>query len=280
MEVIKKNKVTVILIVFLFLIFAGGIFAYQKFLAAPPVPQGDLADQELTFDPEGPYIVMTPRADGNAVTVSIKRIASYDQFAYTISYADDQGIPRGAGDENTWITLEKGKGEYDQEILFGTCSKNVCKYDQGVENGTLVLRIKKGNQPYRMTSTWHLQNVSLAEGKLVSGDNHMFYTIDKKDVDPTNAGFSVINELTGAPKIPSGRQVMGKVYSLTTAFTKVLPKGHVKIELADNPPSDAKIARFDESKSDWVQLDAKVNGSTLEADAESGGIITVLVPKN
>jgi hypothetical protein len=92
--------------------------------------------------------VLTPRKDGNAMNVNIKRVASYDSISYELAYTSE-GIDRGV--VGTINTADK-KPEYDQEVLFGTCSKNVCKYDTGVENGTLVLHIKKGSEAYRMTT--------------------------------------------------------------------------------------------------------------------------------
>ena len=87
------------------------------------IREAPIEEIELNFDPEGPYALLVPRRDGNAMNVVIKRVSSYDSFSYQITYTDEEGIDRGAGDPNTWIKVEKAKSEFDQLILFGTCSQ-------------------------------------------------------------------------------------------------------------------------------------------------------------
>lgn len=273
-----RNHLTKFLIGFLFIAIASGFFLYQDIVKSNSQNQL-LEEVELTFDPEGPYVVLTPRRDGNAVVLNIKRISSYDAFAYSLSYSDDQGIDRGAGDENTWIELKDKKSDYEQEILFGTCSKNICKYDKGVENGTLVLKIKKGYKSYRMLATWHLQKPDVALGNLVSGDGHFSYKTDANRQTLITVGFTIINDLTGAPKLPDGKKVLGKVYTLNAPLVKDIPRGKVEIELAENSPSNAQIARFDEGLNKWIEYDTKVEGSKLTAQADGVGIFAVLIPK-
>ena len=154
------HKITAILATVLLIFFVGGYLAFQKINSSSQVVE----EIDLPFDPEGPYALLFPRRDGNAVVLNIKRTSSYDSISYDLAYTSaidetkivgskilDEGEEQAKGGSidrgvsGTIDTKEK-KGEYEQEILFGTCSKNVCKYDQGVENGTLVLKIKKGNK--------------------------------------------------------------------------------------------------------------------------------------
>lgn len=277
-----SNKLLVVLIIFFIFLILGGIFAYQKFFTKEkPL----LADITLNFDPEGPYAVLTPRRDGNAVILNIKRIAAYNSFSYQLTYADKNGIDRGAGSLDTWIDL-KDKGDFEQELLLGTCSqgftsgKEHCVFDEGVENGTLTLRIRRGQQPYRMLSQFHLQKPDLVLGILTSGDDHFTYSIkNAKREDLTLIGFSVVNDLTGAPKLPEGKAVSGKVYSLNAPLAKELPEGAVSVELAENPPPDAKIARYTDSGNKWDELSTKISGSKLSAEASGSGIFAVLTSK-
>jgi hypothetical protein len=300
-----RNKFNLILIGILLLLIIGGIFGYKKFVSAKTSNATSTEEQDLSFDPEGPYAVLTPRKDGNAMNVNIKRVASYDSISYELAYTSE-GIDRGV--VGTINTADK-KPEYDQEVLFGTCSKNVCKYDTGVENGTLVLHIKKGSEAYRMTTQWHLQRADSADGKLSSGDSHFVYTIGnvaaltpsaapsvkpKATPKPTakastsgnetadtqaEGAFSVVNDLTGAPKLPSGKTILGKVYAISFPTTRVLPAGTIHMELAETPNANTKIARFDENKNAWVELDSKINGSNLDASTDAGGIFTVFTSK-
>lgn len=269
-------KSTLVLGIALILILIGAFFTYSKLIAKPSVDSNTTTEVDLPFDPEGPYALLYPRRDGNALALDLKRTASYDQISYELAYFDGDGINRGV--VGTLNTSEK-KGEYEQEILFGTCSKNVCKYDKGVENGTLTLHIKKGSQTYRMVSQWHLQKPDVALGMLNSGDGHFTYKIASSSADLSLVQYTIINDLSGAPKLPDNRNVVGKVYSVNPPLAKSLPAGEVTIELSDNPASNSKIAYFDEAADHWVELDSKVDGDKLHAGAPYGGVFIVLAPQ-
>lgn len=264
-----------VLIAVVLAVLASGFFAYQKFINKSSVEQV-IEELDLAFDPEGPYALIYPRSDGNALVLNIKRTASYDQIKYELSY-NSEGVDRGAqGDINT----KEKKGEYEQEILFGSCSTGgKCVFDKGVENGTLTLRIRKGNKAYRMVTQWHLQKPDVALGTLTSGDNHLTYKIDSGVMDLSLVKFAITNDLSGAPKLPAGKAVVGKVYAVNSPQAKELPKGAVTMELAEDAPAGSKIAVFDESKNAWVEYETKVNGSTLSALVDGGGAVAVLAPK-
>ncbi len=288
------RRVTTLLILGLVVLGGLGWFGIQKFSSKSSTP---VTEVDLSFDAEGPYAILSPRRDGNAVILNLKRTASYDAISYELAYTSraDETIMKGnkisedgEGSSSTGLidrgvvgnidTKEK-KGEYEQEILFGTCSKNVCKYDKGVENGTLTLHIKKGNKAYKMVTQWHLQKPDIALGILTSSDGHLNYKVNATREELSNAGFSIINDLTGVPKLPSSKQVLGKVYSLNLPIAKDLKKGQVTLELAENPSADTNLYRFNNSTSEWQLLDAKIEGSKLSAKADGAGIFTVLVSK-
>ena len=191
---------------------------------------------------------------------------------------DGEGNTSGSIDRGVMGTIDtkEKKGEYEQEILFGTCSKNVCKYDKGVENGTLTLHIKKGNKAFRMITQWHLQKPDVALGVLTSGDGHLIYKVDGDRQTLSNIGFTIINDLTGVPKLPSGKEVLGKVYSLNVPIAKELGGGSLSLEMADNPPNGAKLYRYNQSKGEWQELPTEVDGSKLSAKVDGAGIFAVL----
>lgn len=296
-QLLLTHKVTVILVIAITALLIGGVSFLQKINSDKNANAGEV---DLPFEAEGPYAVLSPRRDGNALILRLKRTASYDSIAYELAYtsqADETAISGGGrildeGESGSFensgsidrgvvgtIDISSKKGEYEQEILFGTCSKNVCKYDKGVENGTLTLRIKKSNKAYRMVTQWHLQKPDVALGSLTSGDGHLIYKLDKERQELASIGFTIVNDLTGVPKLPSGKAVFGKVYSLNVPIAKSLPGGSIIFELADNPPSGAKLVRYNESQNKWVDLDAKLEGSKFTGKADSGGIFAVLVSK-
>lgn len=291
-QLVKQNKTTLLLIFALLFILGAGFFMFQKFIASS---EAQVEEVDLIFDPEGPYALTVPRRDGNAMILNLKRTSSYDTISYELAYTSrtdetvvggspkpkvqtDDGLDSGSIDRGVVgsIDTKDKKGEYEQEILFGTCSKQVCKYDKGVENGTLTLHIRKGNQAYRMVTQWHLQKPDVALGVITSGDGHLKYETKADRQTLANVGFSIVNDLTGVPKLPSDREVLGKVYALNIPTAKELSGGTVSVELAENPGSDAKLYRFDGAK--WEQLDTNMEGSRLSAQASGAGIFAVLIP--
>ena len=288
------HKVAVILVAALLLLGFLGYLGLGKFSASWNIP---LEEVDLIFDAEGPYPLLFPRRDGNALILNIKRTSSYDAISYDLAYTSQpdetvvQGNKVSDDGEETLVggSIDRGvsgtidtkdkKGEYEQEILFGTCSKNVCKYDKGVENGTLTLHITKGNKKFRMITQWHLQKPDVALGSLSSGDGHFIYKVDADRQALSNVGFSIVNDLTGVPKLPSGKVVLGKVYALNVPIAKSLQAGSVTFELAENPPADSKLYRYDGGKSEWEELDSKIDGSKLTAKGNGAGIFAVLIPK-
>lgn len=287
----KKKVILVFSVIFLLLI---GSFLFK------PKPQTvsdvQIPEVELFFDAEGPYALLYPRKDGNALILNLKRTASYDNISYELAYTsnsdeatmqgnkkqDDGELPPVGGsiDRGVMGTIDtkSKKGEYEQEILFGTCSKQVCKYDQGVENGTLTLHIRKGEQAYKMITQWHIQKPEVALGLLSSGDGHFNFKVKGDTQALVLLGFSIVNDLSGLPKLPGGKTVSGKVYSLNVPITKVLSGGEVSIELSEAPGKDSKIFRYDFSLNKWVEYETKIDGSKLTANVDGGGIFAVLSP--
>ncbi|MDO8619105.1 MAG: hypothetical protein Q7R49_04165 [Candidatus Daviesbacteria bacterium] len=288
-EKLFAHKTTAIFVLAIVLLLGGGVFASQAIFNKSNQQVG--SEINISFDPEGAYALLYPRADGNALVLDLKRTTSYDAISYELAYTslpDTTSSSKITMDEGNSGSIDRGvvgnidvserRGEYEQEILFGTCSKNVCKYDKGVENGTLTLHIRKGNKAYRMITTWHLQKPDIALGNLVSGDTHFNYQISDK-ASLINTGFSIINDLTGAPKLPNDKQVLGTVYGLSVPIAKTLPTGNVTLELAQNPPADAKLYKFNDSTSNWEELGTKIDGSTLSTSANGAGIFAVLTNK-
>ncbi|MDP3758581.1 MAG: hypothetical protein Q8Q86_02580, partial [Candidatus Daviesbacteria bacterium] len=256
-ELLVLHRKTVILIIVLGILGFLGWFGVQKFAAKE---EGPVEEVDLIFDAEGPFALLFPRRDGNALVLNLKRTSSYDSISYELAYTsnpdeiivtgtkiseDGEGSVQGSIDRGVMgaIDTKEKKGEYEQEILFGTCSKNVCKYDKGVENGTLTLHIRKGNKAFRMITQWHLQKPDVALGNLTSGDGHLVYKVPGDRQVLSNIGFTITNDLTGVPKLPSGKQILGKVYSLNVPIAKELAGGSVSLELAENPPAGAKLYR-------------------------------------
>lgn len=292
-----SNKINIVLTLVLVLILGGIGFAVNKFFQVDPskLPT-EIVD--LNFDPEGPYAILEPRRDGNAINLNIFRVAAYESINYELSYQSagstaDEGI--GNVDRGVQGTIEAKdkKSEYRQEILFGTCSKSDtfatahCVFDKNVENGTLILNIKKPYQKgdkvntyYKMVTSWHLQQPDVALGVITSADNHFQYKTSAGEDDLSIIGFTMVNELSGAPKLPAGKQVLGKVYAMNLPTAKTYPPGDLTIELIDNAPEGAQIGRFNEAQNNWDLIETKVESGKVTAKAPGAGIFAVFISKN
>lgn len=297
MDQVKKflsNKVNLALVIVLVLILGGVGFAANKFLRVDP-SKLPVEEIDLSFRPDGAYAILEPRRDGNAINLNIFRTSAYESINYELAYqsagsTDEEGI--GLVDRGVQGTIEAKdkKSEYRQEILFGTCSKGDtfstlhCVFDKNVENGSLVLRIKKPYEKgdktqitYKMNTTWRLQKPEVALGVITSADNHFQYKTAAPEDELSLIGFTMVNDLTGAPKLPNGRQALGKVYSMNLPTAKVFPAGDLTIELMENPPSEAQIGRFNEAANSWDMLETKIEGSKLTSKAPGAGIFAVFV---
>jgi hypothetical protein len=90
----------------------------------------------------------------------------------------------------------------------------------------------------------------------------------------------MVNDLTGAPKLPNGKKAFGKVYAFTLPTAKTFPAGDLTIELIENAPAEAQIARYNEGANSWDVLETKVENAKLSAKAPGAGIFAVLVNSN
>lgn len=275
-----SNKVNIALSIALLLLVVGGFLGYRMIAGSRAAQEAPLEEIAMSFDPEGPYALLFPRRDGNALVLNIKRVSSYDSISYELAY-QSEGIDRGVQGK---IDTKSKKNEYSQEILFGTCStvdtysiKN-CVFDKNIEYGTLILRIQQGNKIYKMNTQWRFQKPDVALGVIASGDNQFTYkTSDSSKNDLVTIGYSIVNDLSGAPKYPEGKVALGKVYGFNIPDAKTYPPGEVIIETVENIPSDAKLARYIEGENAWELIDSKIEGPKIFGNAKSSGIFAILV---
>lgn len=303
LKIFFSNKVNIVLIVVIVLLLVGMLFGVNWWLNRKPANL-PVEEIDLSFQADGPYALLLPRRDGNALNLHIFRVSSYDAISYELAYqasasdvvnsdvegaSENDKIDRGVQGR---LNTDNKQSEYDQEILFGTCSKGDtmstlhCVFDKDVENGTLVLKIqqpyKRGDKTtkvYKMTTTWHLQKPDVALGKITSGDSHFNYVTKADPSELATTGFSIVNDLTAAPKLPDGKIFFGKVYGLNVPTAKSLPVGDVSVETLDNPPASAKLAVYQDQTGNWEMLDTKIDKNKLTAAGKGAGIYAILVDK-
>lgn len=84
---------------------------------------------------QGVTSVVKFRSDRKAVNVTFRNLKIAKSVSYTLSYLTDKGITQGAGGDVSPTSPDPTL----RELLFGTCSSGVCRYDTGITNAKLVV---------------------------------------------------------------------------------------------------------------------------------------------
>ncbi len=115
-----------------------------------PTPQQILKE----FSPEElPVVRLIPRADKKEVTLEIKNIKNTDSVEYELTYLS-KGLSRGVVGT---INLN-GETSITRKILLGTCSRNVCRYDEDITDGVLTLRFRGSEGVIKATAPFDLNS--------------------------------------------------------------------------------------------------------------------------
>lgn len=109
-------KVTLGLLVMVFLFNPPVAEAKKKLAARKTVSQGVSG------------VIVSPRlrADRRALLVNFGNLTLANSVSYTLSYTAN-GIPQGVAG-----TITPTENTASRELLFGTCSKNVCTYHRNI----------------------------------------------------------------------------------------------------------------------------------------------------
>jgi hypothetical protein len=156
---ILAGVVAVLLLVSGYLIFGG------KSKAEPePVTQNQGVQN---ISPEELGLKLTAKPDNKAVKFEITKISDIKSLEYELVYEADStaqeqeegGEPRVQRGITGEAEIESGESTYESEWLdLGSCSRNVCRYDSGVESVTLTLKInKKDGKVYQAEDSLELK---------------------------------------------------------------------------------------------------------------------------
>lgn len=140
---LDKNK-KIILAAAVLIVVIAGIFLIARKPNSTPEETGNLPDQAEPLNiAEMPIVRLTAKNSGRELTlyVETKQELTNDRIEYELIYYLEDGLSRGAMGE---IELVGGKGEKD--ILLGTCSRDVCRYDDGVTGGEVIISLAKNSQ--------------------------------------------------------------------------------------------------------------------------------------
>lgn len=163
----KKSILFGVGVLVLSLLLLGGGFLFLRSKLQPK--QADMPEEEFvskTIDQlplsQRPFVSLTPRADGHEFTIEVLNVAGYESIEYELVYLAG-GLSRGA----IGTAKLEGRDSLERKVLLGSCSRGVCKYDEGVTGGTLTLRFRQGGEVVKYEEDFSLDQ---GEEELISPD--------------------------------------------------------------------------------------------------------------
>ena len=151
------------------------VFIFVKKGKEPATSETDIVAEVALSD--RPFASLTPSLDGHYLNLKIEKItlpkvASLDyELLYTLPDGRTQGVP-GTVDL-------KGTTEIERKLLLGSESSGKFRYDEGVEEGSLTVRLRdsKGKLMAKFSTKFHFQSTDL---ELTSIDGNFTYTLEDK----------------------------------------------------------------------------------------------------
>ena len=153
-----------LVVVLVAVVAGGGYFIFGK-SKAPVEEAEEMQDVVLKLSPEDIGLSMTPSPDNKKIKFAIDKLSGITSVEYELTYEADStaaeqsegGEPRVQRGVTGESTIDSGKSEYESPWLdLGSCSKNVCRYDKGVDSLTLTLKVIKDGKTYSVEDTLEL----------------------------------------------------------------------------------------------------------------------------
>lgn len=145
------KKIIIVIVLVLLIVGGGGGYYFLSSSKTQPkeeVKQDEIVEEEVvpTISSKDLNLVMTLRPDKKAVKFEMKNPGDLELVEYQISYTKEingEEVPEG-------LIGETKVEPNDPQIAiayreFGTCSRNVCRYDKVVSAVKLTLKITKTN---------------------------------------------------------------------------------------------------------------------------------------
>lgn len=157
-------------------------------------------EDEVVAEVPAPYITLTPNAVGQILALSASGINSKAAtFEYELVYSTDKGVLQGVPGT---VKLE-GKSSISRDLTLGTCSSGVCRYDKGIKDVKLTIRLR--NEGGKLISKFSTQVTLTSKTKeLKSEDGKFSLMLDKMGKD-----FYTVLQTGATPGTSPGEVVAG-----------------------------------------------------------------------
>lgn len=147
------------LLVIPLLLIAGLIFVFLA--PSSKEPQEEVKKEKETpkvfpidqlTESERPEVTLTARPDGKELTLKIENLKNIKTVEYELTYLTE-GVQRGVIGT---VQVEVGENSLTRDLLLGTCSRGVCRYDKNVTGGTLTVTFR-GEKTYKFVKDFTLE---------------------------------------------------------------------------------------------------------------------------
>ena len=263
-------KKTLLILIILAILGGGGFLAYKKISAKKQeskskVVQKRKPEVNLIELAKRPYVTLTPRADGHEVSMTIDGLKLKEtNLEYEMEYQAGNML-QGAGGR---IDFNEEKPPVSKNLLFGSCSKGKCKYDDDVFSGSLTLYFS-GKEDYGLKGDFTISQMKAAEGIFSSRDVKASLDVGEKGLD--DDVFVVVLYTMGLPGDVKG-EVLAGPYGFFTAQKQIIKKA--KLTFKTSQEGDLKILGWDGS--DWQEYETVSADGVISASVDQLGTFVLI----
>lgn len=268
----KKNIIVLVCI----LLFILGLVVFLIFqatrLTKPVQPENKEPKREAPEIGSRPFFFLTPRSDGKAFNLKVTRIPDGAKIDYEITYMTE-GVTQGVIGQ---VVPQAGQDFYEREHIFGTCSRNVCKYDRNVEFGKWKATVKTEENIYEMQGDFHLQKLETSGGKIELADK-LTADIPKGGVKKTAWVITQVNDSLPS-SLPSETRVEEGPFSIGSSAA-LSGQAKLNIILSQIPLNTTlKVLFWDNNKNTWIDIAGEVDrqAKTIASRIDSFGTFVVV----
>ncbi|MBU0618865.1 hypothetical protein KKD62_01365 [Patescibacteria group bacterium] len=240
-----KKKLLLLLAGIACLLLIAVLIGYKKKPESEPQPQA-LPPAVINQLPikDRPYVTLIPRVDGKEVVLTINGSAGADLVEYELEYQAGNMIQGAFGR----IDFSQDEPPVSKELLFGSCSKGKCKYDEDVSGGSLTLRFE-GEQRFVLKGDFTLQLMAETEGIFTSRDGRLSLDLGSKDL--ASSTYVIVANTLGLPGTIEGEVVAGPYGFFTAAKSGKLAGAVLSWQTSDDP---AGLKIYGYVNGDWQEF--------------------------
>ncbi len=149
----NKKVGIIIVVVIILLVLGGGAFAMMSKKQPAPISDTSTTDQIVgTLKPEDIGLSLQMSDTNKRIKVIVSKVGDIKSVEYEITYDADvpaaekleggeDRVSRGFSDQ---AEIKSGQSNYEsKDFDLGSCSKNVCRYDTGVTEIKLIMKVTK-----------------------------------------------------------------------------------------------------------------------------------------